>query len=58
MHNGESTRLPPMWRAAQILVLTPNVGSGVVTVGSLLCLERFSSGSAVFPSPEKFQIPI
>ena len=48
--SGESTRLPPMW---------PGFDSQtrrhmwVEFVGSLLCIERFSPGTPVFPSSQK-----
>ena len=48
--SGESTRLPPMW---------PGFDSQtrrhmwVEFVGTLVCTERFSPGTPVFPSAEK-----
>ena len=49
--SGESTHLPPMW---------PGFDSRTrrhmwveFVVGSLLCSERFSPGTPVFPSPQK-----
>ena len=54
-HSGESTRLPPMWpgfksrRRRHMWV--------EFVVGSLLCSERFSPGTPVFPSPQKPTFP-
>ena len=44
--SGESTRLPPMWLRfnSQVRLLM-----WVEFVGSLLCTERFSPGTPVFP---------
>ena len=53
--SGESARLPPMWpgfksrRRSHMWV--------EFVVGSLLCSERFSPGTPVFPSPQKPTLP-
>ena len=54
-HSGESARLSPMWpgfksrRRRHMWV--------EFVVGSLLCSERFSPGTPVFPSPQKPAFP-
>ena len=52
---GKRTRLPPLWRAAQI----PALNSSVSLLLVLSFAPRgFSPGIPVFPAPKKFQIPI
>ena len=50
IRSGESTRLPTMWPG-----FDPQTRRHmwVEFVGSLLCTERFSPGTPVFPSPQK-----
>ena len=50
---GESTRLPPMWRGFDFLI--PRL-MWVKFIVSLLCSERFSPGTLVFPSHQKIDI--
>ena len=47
--SGESTRLPPMWPAFKLV----RRRSHLWVVGPLLCSEKFSPGTPVFPSPQK-----
>ena len=49
-HRDESTRLPPMWLRFDSQTRRH---MWVEFVGSLLCTERFSPGTPVFPSPQK-----
>ena len=46
-HIGESIRLPPMWPGSDSYTRRH---MWVEFVGSLLCTERFSPGTPVFPS--------
>ena len=48
--SGESTRLPPMWPGFDSQIRRH---MWVEFFGSLLCTERFSPGTPVFPSPQK-----
>ena len=47
--SGESTRLPPMWPGFDSQIRRQ---MWVEFVGSLLCTERFSSGTPVSPLPK------
>ena len=46
--SGESTRLPPIWPGFDSQIRRH---MWVEFVGSLLCTERFSPGTPIFPSP-------
>ena len=48
--SGESTQLPPMWPGFDSQIRRQ---MWAPFVGSLLCTERFSLGTLVFPSPQK-----
>ena len=48
--NGESTRLPPMWRGFDSQTRRQ---MWVEFVGSLVCCERFFSRYSAFSSPQK-----
>ena len=49
-HSGESARLPPIWPGFDSRTRRHKLPE---FVGSLLCSERFFSGTPVFPSPQK-----